>query len=455
MSNQNWFNAAAGSNARPLGVSSFQPPVNNSALSTPTRPTFASSGSAQNASSPGLFASSSNFGMAGATSGAGTGLYGNAGFGGQQGDQISKALIDESEALGKKYMESYTPGAKKKQVALPALQVEAEDLHREAATIMPDLEPTVYMALEKGESPKQRAGAGTRYSIGLSPSFLSRNRSGLSPSNSNRFRAAAMSSSPLKSSRMSLGASLPPDAAAMDEDRPPTKTYADLEASRALGGTGTTHGGAQESYGNGNANEQGLKKQFENIGPVTYFEPGPIESNYVILAFANPAHALRALRQSGEWIYNGCYLGVKEIGGDEIDLGAARHEDTVEMQAEDMQVDSSSSETQMVQIRTPNTSSSSRLPQSQSSFALMSGVETLQPRRTDSPFRIQAANNATRKQGQRQSQIQPEFSFGTVQPVQQQGNQQQQQQQSAGQGGLKPSTSMRFVGMFADALFGK
>lgn len=44
--------------------------------------------------------------------------YGNASYGGQQGDQISKALIDESEALGKKYMESYTPGAKKKQVAV-------------------------------------------------------------------------------------------------------------------------------------------------------------------------------------------------------------------------------------------------------------------------------------------------------------------------------------------------
>lgn len=203
--------------------------------------------------------------------------------------------------------------------------------------------------------------------------------------------------------------------------------------------------------------QQGLKKLFEQVGPVTYFEPGPIESNYVILAFANPAHALRALRQSGELIYNGCYLGVKEIGGDEIDLGAARREENVEMESEDMQVDSSASEPQMVQIRNnASAPSSSRLPQSQSSFALSSGIETLQPRRTDSPFRIQAANNATRKQGSRQSQIQPEFSFGTVQPVQpQNGQQQQQQQQQQGhgsQGGLKPSTSMRFMGMFADAL---
>lgn len=54
----------------------------------------------------------------GAAGGAGSGGYGNASYGGQQGDQISKALIDESEALGKKYMESYTPGAKKKQVAV-------------------------------------------------------------------------------------------------------------------------------------------------------------------------------------------------------------------------------------------------------------------------------------------------------------------------------------------------
>lgn len=51
---------------------------------------------------------------------------------------------------------------------------------------------------------------------------------------------------------MSLGASLPPDATAMDEDRPPTKTYADLEASRALGGNGTHNVAAQESYGNVN-----------------------------------------------------------------------------------------------------------------------------------------------------------------------------------------------------------
>lgn len=54
----------------------------------------------------------------GTAGGAGSGGYGNASYGGQQGDQISKALIDESEALGKKYMESYTPGAKKKQVAV-------------------------------------------------------------------------------------------------------------------------------------------------------------------------------------------------------------------------------------------------------------------------------------------------------------------------------------------------
>jgi hypothetical protein len=56
--------------------------------------------------------------MASSTNGTGASLYGNTGYGGQQGDQISKALIDESEALGKKYMESYTPGAKKKQVAV-------------------------------------------------------------------------------------------------------------------------------------------------------------------------------------------------------------------------------------------------------------------------------------------------------------------------------------------------
>ena len=69
--------------------------------------------------SPGLFASTSNsssISMGGSASG-----YGNAGYAGAQGDQISKALIDESEALGKKYMESYTPGAKKKQVAVSAV----------------------------------------------------------------------------------------------------------------------------------------------------------------------------------------------------------------------------------------------------------------------------------------------------------------------------------------------
>ncbi|KAJ9106342.1 hypothetical protein QFC21_001488 [Naganishia friedmannii] len=466
MSNQNWFNAAAGSNARPLGVSSFQAPVNNSALSTPTRPTFGSSGSAQNVSSPGLFASTSNFSMAGSTSGIGAGSYGNAGYGGQQGDQISKALIDESEALGKKYMESYTPGAKKKQVAA-------------------NLKASGSPGGSGGSSPRS---GNDNARFGTNSLYGSGERTGLSPSSSNRFRASAMSGSPLKSSRMSLGASLPPDAAAMDEDRPPTKTYADLEASRALGGNGSNNIPAQDSYGSVNEVslshstmnalpvvssstklrifgvpshlQQGLKKLFEQVGPVTYFEPGPIESNYVILAFANPAHALRALRQSGELIYNGCYLGVKEIGGDEIDLGAARREENVEMESEDMQVDSSASEPQMAQIRNNSSApSSSRLPQSQSSFALTSGIETLQPRRTDSPFRIQAANNATRKQGSRQSQIQPEFSFGTVQPVQQQNSQQQQQQPQqqgqAGQGGLKPSTSMRFMGMFADALFGK
>jgi hypothetical protein len=118
MSNQNWFNAAAGSNARPLGVSQFQTAGNNSTFSTPTRPTFNNNTSSQNIMSPGLFASTSNTSSIGMGSVAGSGGYGNGGYAGQQGDQISKALIEESEALGKKYMESYTPGAKKKQVAV-------------------------------------------------------------------------------------------------------------------------------------------------------------------------------------------------------------------------------------------------------------------------------------------------------------------------------------------------
>lgn len=198
--------------------------------------------------------------------------------------------------------------------------------------------------------------------------------------------------------------------------------------------------------------QQGLKKQFEQIGPITHFEPGPIESNYVILAFANPAHAMRALRQSGEMRYNGCYLGIKEIGGDEVDMGQCVRENNVEQQDDDMQVDSTSEQQQMVQIRTENPQqSSSRLPTARSSFALSSGIETLQPRRTDSPFRVQAANNA-RKQGQKMEQTPPEFSFGTVQPSQALHGQQQQQQPQQGQGGLRQSQSMRFMGMFADAL---
>lgn len=202
--------------------------------------------------------------------------------------------------------------------------------------------------------------------------------------------------------------------------------------------------------------QQGLKKQFEQIGPITHFEPGPIESNYVILAFANPAHAMRALRQSGEMRYNGCYLGIKEIGGDEVDMGQSLGEHNLEQQDDDMQVDSTNEQQQMIQIRTENPQqSSSRLPTARSSFALSSGIETLQPRRTDSPFRVQAANNA-RKQGQKMEQTPPEFSFGTVQPSQAQNgqHQQQQQQQQQGQSGLKQSQSMRFMGMFADALVG-
>lgn len=198
--------------------------------------------------------------------------------------------------------------------------------------------------------------------------------------------------------------------------------------------------------------QQGLKKLFEQIGPITYFEPGPIEGNWVILGFANPAHALRALRQSGELTYNSCYLGVKEIGGDDIDMGNATGSNNSEPQDDDMQVDSTPEQQQMVQIRDDR--QQARLAQSQSTRTLSAGIETLQPRRTDSPFRVQAANNATRKQGQKMQQTQPEFSFGTVQASQVQNGQQQQSQQQgqSGQGGLRQSTSMRFVGMFADAL---
>jgi hypothetical protein len=195
--------------------------------------------------------------------------------------------------------------------------------------------------------------------------------------------------------------------------------------------------------------QQGLKKFFEQTGPITYFEPGPIESNYVILAFANPAHAMRVLRQSGDIQFNGCYLGIKAIGGDDVDMGQSFGETNLEQQDDDMQVDSAPEQQQMTQIRTENPQqSSSRLPSAQSSFALSSGIESLQPRRIDSPFRVQAVNNATRKQGKTE-QTPPEFSFGTVQPSQQNGQQQQQQQN---QSGLRQSTSMRFVGMFADAL---
>ena len=236
----------------------------------------------------------------------------------------------------------------------------------------------------------------------------------------------------------------------VDEDRPPVESYADLEG---MGRAEEMNGGAKgmeqddgmrmddddgddgwvdRSHGFGNSQrslnerrifsvlspadllmvyglasskQDRLQSLLSSYGTLTQFHVGPSDSNYVVVAFDDPAVGPRFQRQSGELRLDGCYLGVKKV--DEgtwsgVNGGQSQQQRTggpVERRArQDEQHQTSSTQ--------PRPDALSR-PDSNDPFA---SISTLTPIKSGSVFRP----SAPAANGQQQQAVIPsQYAFGT------------------------------------------
>jgi hypothetical protein len=192
-------------------------------------------------------------------------------------------------------------------------------------------------------------------------------------------------------------------------------------------------------YGLPSSKQDRLQSLLSSFGSLTQFHPGPSDSNYVVVAFDDPAAGLRLERQSGELRLDGCYLGIKRVGSGLVpdawmqqggqavgeSMGNQQKERTVTSHGGRNNNDpsSSSSSSSMATATMMTTSNSHSTPTDP--FA---NISTLTPVKsgTGSVFRPQVLSSSVS-----QPVIPAGYSFGTVSGQQQQQHQQQQQQQQA------------------------
>ena len=263
-----------------------------------------------------------------------------------------------------------------------------------------------------------------------------------------------------------------------DPERPPVRSYADDDGAELNQQTTQGRGPGQGMSGGMEDDEDGMRFDDDTDGPahmlmvyglppskqdrlqsflssfgtLTHFQVGPMDSNYIVVAFDDPSVALRLQRQSGEVRMDGWYLGFRGLsegavpeawsrsrsGGGQLDVrrnGEGNH-GHAESHAMDVRPPSSS---------TTTAASSTNSKNSDDPFA---SISTLTPIKSGgSVFRPSATSASNGQQQQQQQRVDPRFAFGTGQQQQQQQQQQTGQQQQGGGG-------YGFFGKISDVMFG-
>jgi hypothetical protein len=193
-------------------------------------------------------------------------------------------------------------------------------------------------------------------------------------------------------------------------------------------------------YGLPPSKQDRLQSFLSQFGTLTHFQVGPMDSNYIVVAFDDPSVALRLQRQSGEVRMDGWYLGFRSIsegavpeawsrsksGGGQLEVrrnGEGNH-GHAESHAMDLRPPSTAT--------TTTTATNNNNKNSDDSFA---SISTLTPIKSGgSVFRPTATSASNGQQQQQQQKVDPRFAFGTGQQQQQQQQQQTGQQQQGGSG---------------------
>lgn len=219
---------------------------------------------------------------------------------------------------------------------------------------------------------------------------------------------------------------------AMEEDKPPTRTYLDDGAAAGFGESSDrkepSSSSAHENvdlfnrfahrnttasrklivFGLPYAQLDALKSYLARFGTVTDFQTGPPDSNYVIVEYADQGVAARVFRKSGELRWGNAILGVKAYDEDEESMAttsapsgdATPGDGQLQAIGNQQQSQSGSSSQQPVALR--------------SNTGLDSMINNLKPATatTGSPFLNKQQRSANPGTPQKQAVIQPEYMFG-------------------------------------------
>jgi hypothetical protein len=172
-------------------------------------------------------------------------------------------------------------------------------------------------------------------------------------------------------------------------------------------------------YGLPASKQDKLQSLLSSYGPLNHFQPGPLESNYVIVSFTDPSVGLRLKRQSGALRLDGWYFGVRDAG-DDISLEHGARNGIASGAGVDGLPSGASSHTALQTTTRPNEGSNST-PSSSANGGngdIFSSLRTLTPVRAEqgSVFLPQTIQSSVS-----QPVMPAAYSFGTGAEVQGQG----------------------------------
>lgn len=185
-------------------------------------------------------------------------------------------------------------------------------------------------------------------------------------------------------------------------------------------------------YGLAPSKQDRLQSLLSSYGTLTQFHAGPLDSNYVVVAFDDPSVGPRLQRQSGELRLDGCYLGVKRV-----DAGAWQGQGTGSAPV--------SRQSGQQALRRSAQTQPDAIVRSDADDPFAS-ISTLTPIKSGgSVFRPAAATSSV----QNQAVVPSQYAFGTGASEQQS---QQQQQQSQGQQQQMGQMRGGFFGRISDVM---
>jgi hypothetical protein len=189
-------------------------------------------------------------------------------------------------------------------------------------------------------------------------------------------------------------------------------------------------------YGLPPSKQDRLQSFLSQFGTLTYFQVGPMDSNYIVVAFDDPSVALRLQRQSGEVRMDGWYLGFRSVSEGAVPEAWSRSKSgggQLEVRRNG-EGNHGHAESHAMDLRSaPSITTTAVSTNNKNSDDPFASISTLTPIKSGgSVFRPTATSASNGQQQQQQQKVDPRFAFGTGQQQPQQQQQTGQQQQGGG-----------------------